>query len=66
MSNKYDAFTGLIGAAANAAHFLEATATRAKAGELSQSECANRLTDTAAILREAMRIGHEVFFTPDK
>lgn len=66
MSNKYDAFNGLAASAANAAHFLDATAARSKAGELSPSEYANRLTDVAAILRDATAKANEVFFTPDK
>lgn len=66
MTNKYDAFTGITSAAAQTAHFLDATAARAKAGELSAAEYANRLTDSAAILRDAATKASEVFFTPDK
>lgn len=66
MTNKYDAFTGLANASAHAAHFLDATAARSKAGELSPQEYANRLTDVATILRDSIAKASDVFFTPDK
>ena len=66
MTNKYDAFTGLANSAAHASNFLDVTAERSKAGELSPQEYANRLTDVATILRDATAKASEVFFTPDK
>lgn len=66
MTNKYDAFTGLMNAALHTADFLDITAERSKASELSLSEYENRLIDCARILRDRAKVAQEVFFTPDK